>query len=106
MSYVAIDVSGAGHLVKLRHLSSRHSAVLFYIVNAICLAWAVVSIELTLAWNNIAEVYTIRTTGQLIPFTIGLTSFVTLIHKISVRQSSIRQTDFLMVRANSRRRGV
>jgi len=34
--------------------------------------FSVLSIELTLAWNSISDVYTIKTTGELIPFVIGV----------------------------------
>ncbi|KAI9836179.1 MAG: hypothetical protein M1838_005116 [Thelocarpon superellum] len=33
---------------------------------------AILSIELTLSWNNITGVYAINTTGQIIPFVIGI----------------------------------
>lgn len=77
---------------------SKSCALLFYIVNATCLMWAIISIELTLAWNTITGVYTIGTTGQLIPFAIGVINFVALLHKISARECDIRCVDVMMVK--------
>ncbi|KAI1780855.1 hypothetical protein F4818DRAFT_397069 [Hypoxylon cercidicola] len=38
------------------------------------IAWFILSIECTLAWNNIKGVHSINNTGQLIPFVIGCVS--------------------------------
>jgi hypothetical protein len=43
--------------------------------------YSIIAVELTLSWNAIRDVYTIDTTGQLIPFIIGLTGFVRCIYK-------------------------
>jgi len=40
---------------------------------------SVLAVELTLQWNNVTGVYTIEDAGQLIPFTIGLTTFVQVV---------------------------
>ncbi len=47
-----------------------------------CVVWTIISVELTLAWNNINAVYDIRSTGQLIPFTIGLARLLGLFYDI------------------------
>jgi len=78
-------------------LRSRKSTYYFYAFNALCLVWAVVSIEVILIWNHIQGVYTIRTTGQLIPFVIGVTSLLSLMQKISVGRASLARTEILMV---------
>lgn len=39
------------------------------------LIWSVMAIELTLKWNGITNVYQLNTTGQIIPFVIGLSLF-------------------------------
>ena len=67
------------------------------IVNAVCLVWAVVAIELTLAWNNIHDVYDLASTGQLIPFVIGIVSFLRLCYAMTVMRSAIHVTDMFMV---------
>jgi hypothetical protein len=41
-------------------------------ISLFSLAYSVIGIEMTLYWNSISDVYTINTTGQLIPFVIGL----------------------------------
>jgi hypothetical protein len=45
------------------------------------LIYSVVGIELTLYWNSINGVYTINTTGQLIPFVIGLLGLLRVLYK-------------------------
>jgi len=67
-----------------------------YATNVICIAWAVLSVELTLAWNNITGVNTLNSTGQLIPFIIGVVGFVRLLYGISVEHSKFLSTDILM----------
>lgn len=45
----------------------------------------IVFVELTLTANNISGVYTLNTTGQLIPFIIGITSMVAAMREIALR---------------------
>ncbi|KAK4213834.1 hypothetical protein QBC37DRAFT_422438 [Rhypophila decipiens] len=66
------------------------------LLNGICLVWAVTTVELKLSWNNISGVYDITSTGQLIPFVIGIVSLVRLCHALTVELSSVRETDILM----------
>jgi threonine/homoserine efflux transporter RhtA len=40
--------------------------------NVAVLIWTIISIELTLIWNNIDDVHSISSTGQLIPFVTGV----------------------------------
>ena len=42
-------------------------------------------IELTLTANSIFGVYTLRTTGQLIPFIIGITSLAAAMRELALR---------------------
>lgn len=44
---------------------------LFMLLGCFALVYSVLGIELTLYWNGVTEVYSVRTTGQLIPLTIG-----------------------------------
>ncbi|KAH6974579.1 hypothetical protein BKA56DRAFT_490409 [Ilyonectria sp. MPI-CAGE-AT-0026] len=46
------------------------------------IAWFIASIELTIRWNHIREVNTIETTGQLIPFVIGVLSALQVVKKL------------------------
>ncbi|KAK4100408.1 hypothetical protein N658DRAFT_507921 [Parathielavia hyrcaniae] len=51
------------------------------IFSVILCIYPIIAVELILHWNSIRDVYTINTTGQLIPFTIALTGFVRCIYK-------------------------
>ncbi len=59
--------------------------------------WVVLATEMTLAWNNVSGVYTLSSTGQLIPFVVGLLSFLRILHLIIVqivdRTSQKREKD-------------
>jgi hypothetical protein len=68
-----------------------------HIVNLACLVWAVVAIELTLVWNHVSGVYSLTSTGQLIPFVIGLVGLLRLIHGLTVERSDIHVTNIFMV---------
>jgi hypothetical protein len=54
-------------------------------------------VELSLFWNGISGVYTLDSTGQLIPFIIGVVGFIRLLHGMSVERSKVRSTDVLLV---------
>lgn len=45
-------------------------------------ALMIVAVELTLAFNSITGVYTIKSTGQLIPFIVGLGGFWTTVNDL------------------------
>jgi hypothetical protein len=66
-------------------------------VNLINLAWMIAAVELTLVWNQVQDIYSIDSTGQLIPFVIGIISFLRLLEAISVQRSRGKATDSLMV---------
>jgi hypothetical protein len=38
--------------------------------------WSISSVELTLAWNSVTDVYDIRSTGQIIPLVVGLGTLI------------------------------
>ena len=42
--------------------------------------WFVLAAELTLAWNSVNNVYDLNSTGQLIPFIIGLLGLIRALH--------------------------
>ena len=42
------------------------AASLFFII------WSIAAIEFTLVWNNMQDIYNVSSTGQLIPFIVGL----------------------------------
>ncbi|KAJ9129444.1 hypothetical protein NKR19_g10370 [Coniochaeta hoffmannii] len=43
--------------------------------------YCVLAIEFTLYWNSVRDVYTINTTGQLLPFIIGLVGLIKCVYK-------------------------
>ena len=51
-------------------------------VEAIVLIWSVLSVELTLAWNSVTNIYSIAATGQLIPFIAGMLGFLRNLHLV------------------------
>lgn len=55
-------------------LASRFWATCWNVLTLCVIAWFILSIELTIRWNEIQGVDTIDSTGQLIPFIIGVTS--------------------------------
>lgn len=65
-------------------------------LNGVCIIWTILSVETTLMWNNIVGIYDIRSTGQLIPFIIGVTGLLSLLHSLSVRASAVHTTHVLM----------
>ena len=80
------------------YFCGRRLKVTARIINPLALIWSVLGIELTLYWNSISGVYTIKSTGQLIPFVIGLTGLlkigwnaveeVSLIFLLDVKESN------------------
>jgi len=48
--------------------------------------WTTLAVELTLGWNNVTEVYILGSTGQLIPFVVGVLGLLRNIHLIIVRR--------------------
>ncbi|GAB1320952.1 hypothetical protein MFIFM68171_11162 [Madurella fahalii] len=62
------------------------------------LVYSILGIELTLHWNGITDVYDVATTGQLIPFTIGLCGLVKIIFTplLEVRLSHPYKTYFFI----------
>ncbi|KAL8799471.1 MAG: hypothetical protein Q9182_005876 [Xanthomendoza sp. 2 TL-2023] len=77
---------------------SRMTTLTVPFVNVICFSWTVISVELTLRFNQISGVYDIRSTGQLIPFITGLVRLVSLRHGIVVRYGNARAQEARLVR--------
>jgi hypothetical protein len=53
------------------------------IVAACALAVSVTGIELMLVWNDVSDVYSVRSTGQLIPLCVGLIGLLPLLWKLA-----------------------
>ena len=47
--------------------------------------WTILSIELTLVFNSVTSVYSIDSTGQLIPFIIGVVGMGKTMNSITVK---------------------
>ncbi|CAH0050645.1 unnamed protein product [Clonostachys solani] len=47
---------------------------MLHVYFAFVIAWLIVDIECTIRWNNITNVDTVNTTGQLIPLVVGCIS--------------------------------
>ncbi|KAG6356309.1 hypothetical protein INS49_015696 [Diaporthe citri] len=73
------------------------STKILFLVNISCLAWAVIAIEITLHWNSISGIYDIATTGQLIPFIIGIVSILRLFLALTVQSTTQYVTNILLV---------
>jgi len=54
------------------------------VINMACIIWSIVAIELMIRWNDITDVHTVQSVGQLIPFVIGIVGFVKLLRDINV----------------------
>lgn len=73
------------------------STKVLFLVNISCLAWAVIAIEVTLHWNSVSGIYDIATTGQLIPFIIGVISILRLFLALTVHSTTQHVTNILLV---------
>ena len=74
----------------LRALSARiflYWSVLSIMASSLSILWFVLAVELSLSWNSVRGIYDIGSTGQLIPFIIGLLGLLRVLHII------IRSTD-------------
>ena len=48
----------------------------------VAITWFVLAVELTLSWNSVGSVYSLSSTGQLIPFITGLLGLVRSVHLV------------------------
>ncbi len=67
-------------------------------INFMCVIWSILSIELTIKWNNITEVHTIKSVGQLIPLVVGIVGFLKWLRDISVQRSQLWIYRIILVR--------
>ena len=70
-------------MTRFRFLGSWFGLPLGYGV----IIWSSISIELTIAWNEISGVYILGSTGQLIPFVVGVLGLVRNLHLIAMKMS-------------------
>ncbi|KAE8443223.1 hypothetical protein EG329_002091 [Mollisiaceae sp. DMI_Dod_QoI] len=78
----AVDNEPDQNFVMLEKFYSQYQRVA---ANIAILIYSVVSIELLLKYNKITDVYTILSTGQIIPFIIGIASLWRTVWTIVVR---------------------
>ncbi|PMD59544.1 uncharacterized protein K444DRAFT_663646 [Hyaloscypha bicolor E] len=71
-----------------RAWSEQAFASLFHLI---ALIYSILAIELTLKWNNVSDVYTIKSTGQLIPFIIGIAGILKVWYDVRMKYSERRQ---------------
>lgn len=56
-----------------------------HLIITLVITYFILSIELTILWNGISGVHSIRNTGQLIPFIIGVVSTVNAVQQIILK---------------------
>ena len=56
------------------------------------IVWTALAIELTLAWNSVSGIYVLGSTGQLIPFVVGVLGLLRNVHLIAVKLSEKAHT--------------
>ena len=66
---------------NLFSVAARLLCIAFHAFMVATILWFILSIELTIKWNGITGVYTLSSTGQLIPFVIGFMSFMNAIQQ-------------------------
>lgn len=70
------------------------SILLFVAVGIVI--WSIITVELTLLYNSISGIYTIRSTGQLIPFIIGVAGLGKTMHELLI--DSIKRVRYVIAR--------
>lgn len=66
-----------------------------YASNITCVAFSILSVELTLSWNQFDGVNTVDSVGQLIPLIIGIVGLAGLLYGFTVERSVIDSTETL-----------
>lgn len=72
------------------------STKVLFLLNLCCLTWAVIAIEITLHWNSVSGIYDVATTGQLIPFIIGIVSILRFFLAVTVHSTTQYVTNILL----------
>ncbi|KAI2467280.1 hypothetical protein F4781DRAFT_315741 [Annulohypoxylon bovei var. microspora] len=93
--------------VESRNMPSQRTV---YLARRLCLfwnifvifgiVWFILSIEFTLAWNDIQGIYSIDSAGQLIPFVIGAVSTLQVIKKVVLLGLAKKYDDWVDVTAD------
>ncbi|KAI9854684.1 MAG: hypothetical protein M1824_006636 [Vezdaea acicularis] len=80
-------IYGQGHYEVGGHKWSelsrfRKGDIMSTLVTTFAVVWTILAMELTIIWNGITGVYVLNTTGQLIPFVIGLGGLLKTLYEI------------------------
>ena len=78
-------------MIPIIRTQSLKSISLFVAIGMVI--WSIITVELTLMYNSISSVYTIRSTGQLIPFITGVAGFGKTMHELFI--ASIKKVGYL-----------
>ncbi|KAF2803285.1 uncharacterized protein BDZ99DRAFT_468260 [Mytilinidion resinicola] len=62
--------------VSERRAKQQWIKMLLQMIHSCAPIYSILAIELTLKWNKVSGVYTVNSTGQLIPFVIGVAGFL------------------------------
>ncbi|XDG03685.1 hypothetical protein ABKA04_003300 [Annulohypoxylon sp. FPYF3050] len=84
-------------LSQFRGYLARRICVFWNIFVVLSIIWFILSIELTLSWNNIKGVNSIDSAGQLIPFVIGAVSTLQVVKKVILLGLSKKYDDWAEV---------
>jgi hypothetical protein len=80
---------------RIRDQLVRYWHMATFLCSLIIILWSIIAIEATLGWNAVTEIYIITSTGQLIPFIVGIAGIVRvtflLISRWQVKVSDIWQ---------------
>ena len=88
--YVPLIITYVIHILRrlTDFIGARNFVVWFGLpAGYIVMVYASLAVELTLAWNEVSGVYVLGSTGQLIPFVVGLLGMVRNLHLIAVKLS-------------------
>ena len=99
---MAESLLGETMLDSFVFLTVLHNRFQRYIAafNLACLIYSIIALEFTLVWNSISEIYTIRNTGQLIPFIIGIVGLIRVTIAISLDYATKRLKHSLVRRSS------
>ena len=85
------DCKSHGHLyhnLQWTNIYNHRAKILrnlFLLISLAIFVWTILAVELTLFFNSVSGVYSIKSTGQLIPFIIGVFGVSKTVNSIMVR---------------------
>jgi hypothetical protein len=85
------------HKLSRKHLPNRPWSIeyiLLTIVPRASFIYCILAIELMLRWNRVTGVYTVSSTGQLIPLVTGVVGFLDVLFNVQGKYE-VRTVDFV-----------